>query len=244
MRLSNSYDFYLFGCSHTANFQGQLDCRDLLSHLIVKPFCYGGNSNDRIVRDLKSEIYRLTDGFTKRVTNVYFNIQFTYFNRTNLFSDLEKKYIPFHSNNIMNQPFGTKNGDFNTIYNQFYTDWLTYFFNEEQRLIELMVECEIIKKLMDDFGIKYNWYLWAGINKIETINSQKEIEEKKVILEDKFQKLGFYKFDEFWYFEDYAATNKMRIMDNPDMESDEHLTNFSNITLVKLLLNIFNDKIS
>jgi len=98
--------------------------------------------------------------------------------------------------------------------------------------------------LMDDFGIKYNWYLWAGINRVEVVNSEKHLEEKKPIFEDKFQKLGFYKFDEFWYFEDYAATNKMRIMDNPDMESDEHLTNFSNITLVKLLLNIFNDKIS
>ena len=242
MRLSNSYDFYLFGCSHTANFQ--MECRDQLSHLRIWPFCVGGNSNDKIIRDLKSQIYKLTNGFTEKVSNVYFNIQFTYFNRTNFYSDLEGKYIPFHSTNVLNQPVGTNNRDFNVIYNQFYTDWLSYFFNEQTRLEELLAECEIIKKLMDDFGIKYNWYLWAGINSVEVINSEKHLEEKKPIFEDKFQKLGFYKFDEFWYFEDYAIKNKMRFIDIPGGPEDEHLSGHSNKKLVNTLLSIFNDKIS
>jgi len=243
-KIIKDYEFYLFGCSHTANMVASFQF--ILDEIHCKPHCIGGNSNDKIIRDLKNEIIRLTDGFTKKVNNIYFNIQFTYFNRTNLFSDLEKKYIPFHSSNVINQPFGTKNDDFNIIYNQFYTDWLTYFFNEEQRLIELLVECEIIKKLMDDFGIKYNWYLWAGINNVETRNSQKEIEEKKMVLEDTFQKLGFYKFDDFWYFDDYAKKNKLRIKDdlNKYNNADEHLTFQSNKILLELIFDIFYNKIN
>jgi hypothetical protein len=242
MRLSKSYDFYLFGCSHTANFQ--TDFRREIPEHFVHAFCFGGNSNDKIIRDLKSQIYKLTNGFTQSVRNVYFNIQFTYFNRANFFSDLEGKYIPFHSTNIMNQPFGTENGECNVIYNQFYTDWLTYFFNEQNRLEELLMECQIIKKLMDDFGIKYNWYLWAGINNVETKNSKKEFEEKKPIFEDRFEKLGFHKFDEFWYFEDYAIKHKMRLIDIIGGPEDEHLSGESNKKLINTLLSIFNDKIS
>ena len=97
---------------------------------------------------------------------------------------------------------------------------------------------------MDDFGIKYNWYLWAGLNRIETTSSKKELNEKKPIFEDKFQKLGFFKFEEFWYFEEYAKKHKMRLIDNPNLPKDEHLSAESNRMLLKMLLEIFNDKIS
>jgi len=243
-KIIKDYEFYLFGCSHTANMQA--DFQFILDEIHCKPHCIGGNSNDKIIRDLKNEIIRLTDGFTKKVNNIYFNIQFTYFNRNNIFSDLENRYIPFHSPNVFNQPFGTKDKNNNEIYNQFYADWLTYFFNEENRLKELIIECKILKSLMDSFGIKYNWYLWAGINNVETTNSQKEIEEKKMVLEDTFQKLGFYKFDDFWYFDDYAKKNKLRLKDdlNKDNNTDEHLTFESNKILLELIFDIFYNKIN
>lgn len=236
------YQFYLFGCSHTANMQAEYQY--ILNEINCKPFCVGGNSNDKIIRDLKEELIRLTDGFTKKVNNIYFNIQFTYFNRNNIFSDLENKYIPFHSTNVLNQPFGTKDENNNKIYNQFYTDWLTYFFNEENRLKELLIECKILKNLMETFGIKYNWYLWSGINQIETLNSTKKHEEKNYIFEDDFKKLGFYKFDDFWYFEDYAKKNKLRYTDDDTKNiKDEHLTLESNKMLLELIFNIFYNKI-
>lgn len=235
------YKFYLFGCSHTANMQAEY--QHILNDINCYPFCVGGNSNDKIIRDIKSEILNLTNNFTKKTENVYFNIQFTYFNRIDIFSDLEGKYIPFHSTNVMNQPIGTKNREYNRVYNLFYTDWLRYFFNEENRLKELLIECKILKNLMDTFGIKYNWYLWAGINKIEILNSTKNVVEKNYIFESDFEKLGFYKFEDFWYFEDYAKKNKMRMIDNPEKPKDEHLTESSNKKLLQILFDIFYNKI-
>lgn len=245
---TKKYKFYLFGCSHTANMQFQnqnlFDEMDKMDKIKVFPMCIGGNSNDKIIRDLKNEIIQLTDNFTKKVNDVYFNIQFTYFNRNNIFSDLENKYIPFHSTNVINQPFGTKDEFYNKIYNQFYADWLTYFFNEENRLKELLLECKILKNLMDRFEIKYNWYLWAGINQIETLNSTKKHEEKKYIFEKDFQKLKFYKFEDFWYFEQYAEKYKMRNVDDDTPSLDEHLTKESNKKLLELIFNTFYNKIN
>jgi len=235
------YEFYLFGCSHTANMQFQY--QDILNKINCKPHCISGNSNDKIIRDLKNEIIRLTDGFTKKINKVYFNIQFTYFNRNNIFSDLENKYIPFHSPNVYNQPFGTNDENNNKIYNQFYTDWLTYFFNEENRLRELLVECKILKNLMDSFGIKYSWYLWSGIHLEETTNSKKELVQKNYIFEKDFDELAFQKFDNYWYYEDYAIHHKMRNCDIIDTK-DEHLTVPSNKMLLQLIFDTFYNKIN
>jgi len=236
------YKFYIFGCSHSANMQAE-NKKELEKFQCI-PFCVGGNSNDKIIKDIKSEIMNLTDGFTKKVENVYFNIQFTYFNRTHIFSDLENKYIPFHSISVLNQPIGTNNKEYAVIYDKFYVDWLSYFFNEEVRLKELLVECKIIKNLMDTFGIKYNWYLWSGIHKIETLNSKKEINEKNIILEHEFEKLQFNKFEDFWYFEEYAKKYKLRIIDEIGGNKDEHLTKESNEKLIKMLFDIFYNKIN
>ena len=161
------YKFYLFGCSHTANV-----------HCNTFPFfdnsierAWGGNSNDKIIRNLKEDILEVTNNLTKKVDDVYFNIQFTYFNRLEIYSDMDSEYFTFHSPNFKNQHF-TTNYDLGGEYDDFYTKWLTYFFNEETRLKELLVECRILKNLMDSFGIKYNWYLWAGIHWDEILNSK------------------------------------------------------------------------
>jgi hypothetical protein len=223
------YEFYLFGCSHSSN----------LHHETFPYFdkavtlCYGGNSNDRILRELKDTILHLTNNLTQKVDNIYFNIQFTYFNRFEIYSDVDKKYIPFHSPNIAKQHF-TENHPLSKEYNEFYKNWLTYIFDEETRLKELLIECKILKNLMDSFGIKYSWCLWAGIHGVEIVNSEKQIIQQNIIFANEFEELGFEKFDEFWYFEDYAKFNKMRNCDITD-NIDEHLHTEANYVLAEIV---------
>ena len=238
----NGYTTYLFGCSHTANIQSE--CYELIEQRFnckVNPYCVGGNSNDKIIREIKNLLFKLTNGFTKKVNRIYFNIQFTYLNRIEFYSDLENKYIPFHSKNIMDQPFGTNVDDFNVIYNKFYTDWVTYFFNEKNRLKTLIEECYILKTLMEEWGIKYTWYLWSGINTIE-LNTEKNLKSENYVFEEDFKKLGFTSLDNFWYIEDYAKKYKMRYIDNPNLPKDEHLTKESNKILLEFIVDWFNKK--
>jgi hypothetical protein len=208
----------------------------------IKPFCIPGNSNDRIIRSIKEQIILLTDGLKTPVTNVYFNIQFTYLNRIYLYSDLESKWIPFHSPNVLHQPFGTKNDECNIIYNQFYADWLTYFFNEEVRLNDLLTECRIIKNLMETFGIKYTWYLWSGSNNPEVVNAKKSITPTNHIYETQFEELGFQKWDEFWYFDDYATKNGLRNCDQFG-GNDTHVSANSNNEFFNTLFGFYSQKI-
>jgi len=231
------YNFYLFGCSHTANLQ--CDTFPFFDKAEIR--CSGGNCNDKILRDLKEVILNVTDNFTKKVNDIYFNIQFTYFNRVEFYSDIDKKYLTFHSPNILNQHFTTKD-EFGEIYNDFYKNWLIYFFDEETRLKELLRECRILKNLMDTFGIKFSWYLWSGHNMQETIKSKKEFTEKKIILEKEFEELSFEKFDDCWYFEDYAIKHKLRIIDNSS-NNDYHLTKKNNYILADIIKNLFDSKI-
>lgn len=228
------YRFYLFGCSHTANVH--CDTFPFFDKAVMHAF--GGNSNDRIIRELKDTILDITDNLTKKVNNVYFNIQFTYFNRLEIYSDIDSKYLTFHSPAFKTQHF-TTNYDLGKEYDDFYTNWLTYFFNEENRLKELISECKILKQMMDSFGIKYNWYLWSGINWQEIKNSNKSLIQKKVIFEKDFEFLGFQKFDDYWYYEDYAILHKMRNCDisgNPD----EHIESGKNLIVAEMIRDRFN----
>lgn len=238
--MGSGYNLYLFGCSHTANMQ-----RIFEQHLGKRAvaFCVSGNSNDNIIRSIKEQIYLLTDGYKNKAKDAYFNIQFTYLNRTFFYSDLESKIIPFHSPNVLNQPFGTKHGEYNIIYNQFYADWLTYFFNEEIRLNDLLVECRIIKHLMETFDIPYTWYLWSGVHSVETLNAKKQINATNHIYENDFKELGFQKWDEFWYFDDYASKNGLRNCDEFGGK-DTHLSSNSNNTFFKTLFEFYIKKTS
>lgn len=227
------YKFYLFGCSHTANVH--CDTFPFFDNSIAK--AYGGNSNDRIIRDLKESILEVTDNLTKKVDNIYFNIQFTYFNRLEIYSDMDSEYFTFHSPNFKLQHF-TTNYDLGNEYDDFYTNWLTYFFNEETRLRELLVECRILKNLMDSFGIKYNWYLWAGIHWDEILNSKKELIQKNLVLEKDFKELEFQKFDEYWYYEDYAIHHKMRNCDIVG-NKDEHVESSKNMIVAEMIRDRF-----
>jgi hypothetical protein len=233
------YNFYVFGCSHTANMY--CDTYPYFENCNFINFAYGGNCNDKILRELKEQIISVTNNFTKKADKVYFNIQFTYFNRTEFYSDIDKKYLTFHSPNILNQHIVTKIESGN-IYDEFYEKWLTYFFDEETRLKEVLRECRILKNLMDTFDIKFSWYLWAGIHLEETINSKKELIEKKVILEKEFQKLNFAKFDDYWYFEDYAIKHKLRLID-VNGNNDQHLTQESNHLLADIIAKLFYSKV-
>jgi hypothetical protein len=230
------YKFYLFGCSHTANVQ--CDTFPFFDNAI--PLCFGGNCNDKIIRDLKDAILGVTDNFTKKADKVYFNIQFTYFNRIEFYSDIDEKYLTFHSPNVLNQHFTTKN-EFGDMYDKFYETWLTYFFDEETRLKELLRECRILKNLMDSFDIKFSWYLWAGMHLVETTNSKKELIEKKVVLEKEFKELNFEKFDDYWYFEDYAIKHKLRLIDTSG-NNDQHLTEENNYLLADIIAKLFYSK--
>lgn len=228
------YKFYLFGCSHTANVH--CDTFPFFDNSIAK--CWGGNSNDKIIRDLKDTILEVTENFSKKVNDIYFNIQFTYFNRLEVYSDIDSKYLTFHSPSFKSQHF-TTNYDLGKEYDNFYTNWLTYFFNEETRLKELLIECKILKDLMDRYGIKYNWYLWSGINWQEISNSNKSLIQKKTIFEEDFELLGFQKFDDYWYYEDYAIHHKMR---NCDIHGnkDEHIESGNNKVVAEMIQNRFN----
>lgn len=229
------YKFYLFGCSHTANVH--CDTFPFFDNSKVK--CWGGNSNDNILRNLKETILELTNNLTKKVDKVYFNIQFTYFNRLEVYSDIDSEYLTFHSPNFKRQHFTTK-FDVGNDYDNYYTYWLTYFFNEENRLNHILTECRILKNLMDSFGIKYNWYLWAGIHLEETINSKRELIQKNFTNDSAFKELGFQKFDEFWYYEDYAKHHKMRNCDisgNPD----EHIESSRNMLVAEMIRDRFEE---
>jgi hypothetical protein len=227
------YKFYLFGCSHTANVH--CDTFPFFDNSVA--LAYGGNSNDRIIRNLKESILEVTDNLTKKVDNVYFNIQFTYFNRLEIYSDMDSQYFTFHSPNFKNQ-HSTTNYDLGEQYDDFYKSWLTYFFNEEQRLKELLVECRILKNLMDSFGIKHNWYLWAGLHLPEIKNTNKELLQKNIIFEKDFEELNFQKFDDYWYYEDYAIHHKMRNCDITGNE-DCHIESNTNKIVAEMIRNRF-----
>lgn len=235
------YNVYLFGCSHTAIMQS-----------VTYPFfegieakCVGGNTNDTILREVKEEIIKITENFTKNVDNVYFQIQFTYLNRTEFWSYLHRQYTRFHSPSVTNQPwFPTADKSFIDISNDFYTNWLTYFFEEEERLKSLIRECKILKTLMDTFGIKYNWHLWAGLHYSELEGSKREFEQLNLVFEADFINLGFQKFEDFWYFEDYAIKHKMRIIDDTPNVLDEHLTEKSCWIYAKMIDKQFNKKMN
>lgn len=238
--MNTGYNLHLFGCSHTANLQRLFEER--LGKFAV-PHCIPGNSNDRIIRSIKEQIFLLTDGLKKPAENAYFNIQFTYLNRMFVYSDIESKIIPFHSPNVLNQPFGTKNGEYNVLYNEFYANWLTYFFNEEVRLNELLTECRIIKHLMETFNIKYTWYLWSGVHNVETKNAKKSIESNNFIYDNEFNELGFQKWDKFWYFDDYAVENKLRNCDQFGGK-DTHLAGNSGNEFFERLIKFYIKKTS
>jgi hypothetical protein len=127
------------------------------------------------------------------------------------------------------------------MYDKFYETWLTYFFDEETRLKELLRECRILKNLMDSFDIKFSWYLWAGMHLEETTNSKKELIEKKVVLEKEFKELNFEKFDDYWYFEDYAIKHKLRLIDTSG-NNDQHLTQENNYLLADIIAKLFYSK--
>ena len=95
---------------------------------------------------------------------------------------------------------------------------------------------------MDNFDIKLSCYLWAGIHLEETINSKKELIEKKVILEKEFQELNFVKFDDYWYFEDYAIKHKLRLID-VNGNNDQHLTQENNYLLAGIIAKLFYSKV-
>jgi len=227
------YKFYLFGCSHTAN----VHCDTFPFFDNAQVMCWGGNSNDKILRTLKDTILEVTDNLTKKVDNIYFNIQFTYFNRFEVYSDIDSEYLTFHSPSLQFQHFTTK---FNVSgqYDNFYSNWLTYFFNEETRLKELVTECKLLKAIMDSFGIKYNWYLWAGIHLEETTSGKKELVQKNFVLEKDFELLGFQKFDDYWYYEDYAIHHKMRNCDIVD-STDEHVESSRNMIVAEMIRDRF-----
>lgn len=233
------YDFYVFGCSHTANMH--CDTFPYFENCNFKSYAWGGNSNDRILRELKEQIISITNNFTKKANQVYFNIQFTYFNRTEFYSDIDSNYLTFHSPSVLNQHFTTQE-QFGETYDDFYKNWLTYFFDEETRLKELLRECRILKNLMNTFNIKFSWYLWSGIHLLETKNSKKEFIEKKVIFQKEFEELNFEKFDDYWYFEDYAIKHKLRFFDIKGI-NDYHLTQENNYILADIIKKLFYSKI-
>ena len=65
---------------------------------------------------------------------------------------------------------------------------------------------------------------------------------KPAVYEKEFEELGFEKFDDYWYFEDYAIKHKLRIIDNSS-NNDCHLSEKNNYILADIIKNLFYSKI-
>jgi hypothetical protein len=80
-------------------------------------------------------------------------------------------------------------------------------------------------------------------DKVRALNQsgKKELIQKNLVLEEDFKELQFQKFDDYWYFEDYAIKHKLRLIDTSD-NNDQHLTQENNYLLADIIAKLFYSK--
>ena len=219
-------ELVFFGCSHSV-----WDWDKLINIPNVKftNHAEGGSSNELILKKIKKWIIENQNNYDNKVLV----IQFSYLNRQHIFYEPTESEFKVHGFNQIQ--YHNEIDDFaKDKISKYYNLWLKWFFNPKYEFDKLLLEIQLLKKIFDDNGIKYVWYLFDNIAQ-EEINQN--ISYNTIEMYNVFDELGFIKFDDTYFCCDWAEKNKLRNCDAID-GGDKHLDHmFGRPELAKILKN-------
>ncbi len=219
-------EFVFFGCSHSI-----MDWEKYWKTPIkISCFAESGSSNELILKKLKTY---LNDNW-ENIENKILVIQFTYFHRKHIFFDLTQKEHKLNGGNaiIFNPEFTTEQ---RKILNNYYTDWLKYFYNGQYEFTQLVNELQFLKKVFELKKIKFVWYLWDDILYDEILFDKKD-SNKINFIKDICNELNFIKFDEELTANKYVEKNKLRNCDISNT-SDRHISELHKQKFIEIIKN-------
>jgi hypothetical protein len=174
-----------------------------------------GKSNEHIINDVWVSS---KDILNKNET--LFIIQTSFLYRLGLYSDIFEQWI-----SLTKRDLSAADDEIEYAYIKFYNDWLKYFYNKKNQIVEFKKNIELLTAYLNENKINF---LLIGID--EDLN---EIENEF------FEKNNFLICDGYKSFYEYAVINKFRICDvhSANRVEDNHFNQSGQNYLAEQIIN-------